>query len=257
MSEDEWDGAIIRTLSDEWADRLIFFPECGSTNDEAQKLASQGAENLSVVLTETQTAGRGRRGQPWACPSGEGIACSVIVRPNEEPALWSRIALATGLAVAEALDSFGCSPGGKWPNDVWVNQKKVCGILVEAGAGFVVIGMGINVNVTRFPEDLAFPATSLALEVGTPVSREDVLVACLDRLRVRVGQIGGLFPELLKSWETRCVLRGKEVSLISGEKTWSGVVEGISPQGELILKTSEGIEKFLQASEIRIVGEET
>ncbi len=253
MNEDEWDGAIIRSLSEEWADRIIFLPECASTNDEAQKLALKGAAHLSVVLTETQTAGRGRRGQPWACPPGEGMACSVIVRPHDPPVIWSRIALAAGLAVAEALDSFGCSSGVKWPNDVWINQQKVCGILVEAGSGFVVIGIGLNVNVTRFSDDLAFPATSLALEVGTPVSREDVLVACLNRLRIRVEQIGSSFPELLKSWETRCVLRGKEVSLLSGESRKLGMVQGISPNGELVLKTTSGIEKFLQAAEIRVL----
>ena len=255
MNEDEWNGAVIESLSEEWAEKIIFLPECGSTNDEARKLASKGAADFSVVLTEIQTSGRGRRGQPWTCPPGEGMACSVIVRPDDPPALWSRIALATGLAVSEALDSFGCSSGVKWPNDVWINEQKVCGILVEAGDGFVVVGIGLNVNVTCFPEGLAFPATSLALEVGTPVSREDVLVACLNRLRVRIAQIGSSFPELLEAWGMRCVLRGKEVSLMVGDEVKRGTVVGLSPGGELILMTASGRESLLQASEIRVIGE--
>jgi len=255
MNKDEWDGGVIQSLSEEWWEKIIFLPECGSTNDEARSMALKGAENLSVVVTESQTSGRGRRGQAWACPPGEGLACSVIVRPEEPPALWSRIALAAGLAVSEALDSFGCSSGVKWPNDVWINQQKVCGILVEAGEGFVVVGIGLNVNVTCFPDDLAFPATSLALEVGTPVSREDVLVTCLNRLRVRATQIGSSFPELLEAWEMRCVLKGKEVGLMAGEEMKRGIVEGLSPNGELILFTDNGRESFLQASEIRLIGE--
>ncbi|YCM43682.1 biotin--[acetyl-CoA-carboxylase] ligase [Verrucomicrobiaceae bacterium 227] len=250
--EQEWDGEILGELSPEWARRIIFLPECGSTNDEARRLALKGAAHHSLVLTESQTAGRGRRGQAWTCPQGEGLACSLIVRPEVAPALWSRHALAAGLALAEALDGFGLSAGVKWPNDVWVDGKKICGILVEAGAGFVIVGIGLNINVAEFPDDLAHPATSIALESGKSVSREEVLVSLLQRLRVRLDQIGAGFPELLKAWSTRCVLSGYEIELESGGEIITGRMEGLSSKGELLVHTPDGVRKFLQANTIRL-----
>ncbi len=251
--EDEWDGGILKELSPEWAERVIFLEECASTNDEARKLALKGVANRRVILTERQTAGRGRRGQAWACPPGEGLAFTMILRPQEAMALWSRCALAAGLAVAEALDGFGVSAGVKWPNDVWVGGKKICGILVEAGADFVVVGVGLNINVRDFPESLAHPATSLMLECGERVSREEVLVSCLQRLDLRLDQIGGGFEDLLESWSTRCVLTGKDVRLDVGGDLKTGRVEGVSPRGELLLRSSAGMERILQANEIRLL----
>lgn len=249
----EWDGGVLREISPEWASRVIFLPECGSTNDEGRTLAIKGAPDLSVVLTERQTAGRGRRGQPWACPPGEGLAFSLILRPQEPAALWSRLALAAGLALAETLESFGVSAELKWPNDVWVGGKKICGILVEADSRFVVVGVGLNVNVSEFPADLAHPATSLALELGEKVSREEVLVSCLQRLQLRLDQIGAGFGDLLDDWSTRCVLTGHDVRLDAGGEVKTGRVEGLSKLGELLLRTSDGVEKVLQANEIRLL----
>jgi len=249
--EQEWDGEILGELSSEWARRIIFLPECGSTNDEARRLALRGAAHHSLVLTEWQTSGRGRRGQPWTCPPGEGLACSMIVRPRAAPALWSRHALAAGLAAAESLDGYGLSAGVKWPNDVWVEGKKICGILVEAGADFVIVGIGLNINVTAFPDDLAHPATSIALETGESVSREEVLISLLQRLRVRLDQIDRGYPELMKAWATRCVLTGHEVELESGGQLIAGRMEGLTANGELLLRTPGGLRKFLQANTIR------
>ena len=251
--DDEWDGKALHDLSAKWAERIIFLAECGSTNDEARKIAMKGASDLSVILTERQISGRGRRGQSWACPAEEGLAFTLIVRPKESPALWSRLALAAGLAIAEALDSFGVSAGLKWPNDVWVGGKKICGILVEADSGFAVVGVGVNVNVKVFPAGLAHPATSLAIELAGDISREEVLVTCLSRLELRLTQIGSGFEELLEAWLARCVLSGNDVRLDAGGISKTGRVVGVSPRGELLLRTTSGIEKILQAHEIRIL----
>lgn len=252
-SESEWDGAILRDLSTGWAERVVFFPECGSTNDEARQLAAKGAGDWTVVLTERQGAGRGRRGQRWVCPPGEGLAFSLVVRPQVPSALWSRLALAAGLAVAEGLEVFGVSAGLKWPNDVWVAGRKISGILVEAGDGFVVVGVGVNVNVTRFPEDLEFPATSLVLELGRTERREPVLVSCLDRLRLRLRQAEEEFTEVLRAWSERCVLTGKVVTMYVGGQRKTGTVEGLSAGGELLLRGVDGLERILQADVIREV----
>lgn len=251
-SDQEWDGARLRELSPYWADRVIFLDECSSTNDEARKLGIGGLNHESLVLTERQTAGRGRRGQAWTCPPGESIACSFLVRPSETLALWPRLSLAAGLAVAEALDPFGVFAEVKWPNDAWIYEKKVCGILLESDATFAVIGIGLNVNTIEFPENLAHPATSLALEKGEAVSREEVLLSILDRLSVRTRQIGSEFPELLSAWNTRCVLRDKKITLQTNGFSKEGVMAGVSPNGELLLKTEAGIERILHADTIRL-----
>lgn len=251
-SDQEWDGGRLRELSPDWVDRVIFLDECSSTNDEARKLGVEGLNHESLVLTERQTAGRGRRGQAWACPPGESIACSFLVRPSEALALWPRLSLAAGLAVAEALDPFGISAEVKWPNDVWIHQKKVCGILLESDSTFAIIGIGLNVNTIDFPEDLAHPATSIALEKGEQVSREEVLLSILDRLSVRTRQIGASFPELLSAWNTRCVLRDQKITLQTNGLLKNGVMVGVSPNGELLLKTETGIERILHADTIRL-----
>ncbi|MEN8849205.1 MAG: biotin--[acetyl-CoA-carboxylase] ligase [Akkermansiaceae bacterium] len=251
--EAEWDGVLLKALDPRWVERIIFLEECGSTNDEARRMAQDGLSHESLVLTERQTAGRGRRGQPWTCPAGESIACSLLLRPSDPMVLWSRLSLATGLAVAEALDRFGLAAEVKWPNDVWVNEHKICGILVESAEGCVIIGIGLNVNTISFPDGLAHPATSIALEAGEPVSREEVLVAILERVKFRAGQISTGFPELLTSWNTRCVLRGRKVKLQTNGVTKTGVMEGLSINGELLLKTAEGLEKILHADHIRLV----
>ncbi|MGJ8697600.1 MAG: biotin--[acetyl-CoA-carboxylase] ligase [Verrucomicrobiaceae bacterium] len=251
-SEEEWDGGRLREVSPEWADRVIFLEECGSTNDEARRLVREGLRGSRVVLTERQTAGRGRRGQPWVCPPGKGLACSWVMFPEEPVAMWSRLSLAAGLAVAEALDAFGIFAGVKWPNDVWVKDRKICGILVESNPPAVVVGMGLNINVDEFPEGLAHPATSLSLETGKKWVREEVLVAILKRLEFRASQIGSQFPELLDAWSTRCVLRGRRVRLEANGLQREGVMEGLSLTGELLLRTEAGVERILHADTIRI-----
>ncbi len=246
----EWDGQLLADISPELAGRVIFLEECASTNDEARRLADLGAAHGTLVLAEKQTAGRGRRGQAWACPVGEGIACSLIIRPEAPTPLWSRIAIATGLGVAESLD---LPVEVKWPNDLWLNGKKLCGILVESTGNAVVVGIGMNVNVKKFPEGLAHPATSILLETGTPASREVVLAGMIERVIYRTSQIEGEFGSLISSWNTRCALRGKLIRCLRDGKPITGMMEGLSLSGELLLRNTEGLQRILQADEIRLV----
>lgn len=232
--------------------RLLVRDETDSTNDEIRRLAQAGAEDGRVVLADRQTAGRGRRGAAWVCPPGEALAFSVLVRPQEPKALWPRLALAAGLAVAEGIESSGVGAGIKWPNDVWVAGKKLCGVLVEADADFAVVGIGVNVNVAEFPEALRETATSLKLETGAGVNRADVLLSILRRLEVRRRQIGADFPELLKAVRSRCVLTGREIGLLSADGPRAGVCEGIGDGGELLLRTAAGLERIVQADEVRL-----
>lgn len=232
--------------------RLDYRESTGSTNDDAREAGREGAPAGLVVVAGSQGNGRGRRGAVWVSPPGQGLAFTVLLHPSENKALWPRLSLAAGLAVAEALDRFGVAPEVKWPNDVWVGGRKIAGILVEAGEDFVVAGIGINVGVTDFPAALQDSATSLALECGEAPSLPTVLSAVLERLQIWQSKIGPDFDELIRHFRVRCALTGKQVSLISAEGVLHGKVIGIGDGGELLLQTVDGIRKLVQADEVRI-----
>lgn len=246
MSE-EWDGVSVPE-----GFRLELRESTGSTNDDVRAAALLGASSGLVVVAERQDAGRGRRGAAWVCPAGEGLAFSVLLRPTEPRSLWPRLSLVVGLAVAEALDRFGVAAEVKWPNDIWIGRRKVCGILVEAGEDFVVAGIGINVGVSAFPAALADSATSLAIELGEAPARPAVLAAVLERLKVREACIGGRFGEVLLPLRERCALSGKAVRMICGDAVLSGEMVGIGDGGELLLRDAGGLRKIVQADEVRI-----
>lgn len=250
-------------MSENFAEAAVGFPdpfrlmvrnEVGSTNDELRILAEAGASGGLVMLALKQTAGRGRRGAAWFAPEGDSLAFSILIRPQEPKALWPRLALATGLAVAEAIESFGLTTGIKWPNDIWIGRRKLAGILVEAGADYAIIGIGLNINTSGFPDEVADIATSLKIETGRTFFGPDVLAAIIRRFAVHHSQIGAGFDALLDSVRLRCVLTGHAVSLIAAGGLRAGIVHGIAPGGELQLRTAKGIETLLQADEIRIIG---
>ncbi len=232
--------------------RLLVKESVASTNDEIRERAEAGAPEGLVILAHRQTQGRGRRGAAWFSPPGESLAFSVLIRPREPKALWPRLALVAGLAVAEALEEHIPLVGIKWPNDVWIRGKKIAGILVEAGKDYAIIGIGLNVNTLTFPAEVSETATSLALETGETVSRPEVLAAIIRRLAARRHQIGTDFPSVIDAIRLRCVLTGNDVTLTTPNGPRSGNVQAISPQGELILRTATGLETLLQADEVRL-----
>lgn len=235
--------------------RLLIRESVGSTNDEVRALAQAGAADGLILLAERQTAGRGRRGAAWFSPPGESLAFSILVRPEEPKALWPRLALAAGLSVAEALEALGLQAGIKWPNDVWIRGKKVAGILVEAGADFAIVGIGLNVKTTEFPPEVSEIATSLQIEAGRDFSLPEVLAEVVHQFSLRRLQIGSGFDELIAAVRLRCVLTGNRVSLTTAHGRQTGLIESIAPSGELLLRTETGLEAILQADEIRLMPE--
>lgn len=232
--------------------RLLVRESVESTNDEVRTLAESGAVDGLIILAERQTAGRGRRGAAWFSQAGESLAFSILVRPEEPKALWPRLALAAGVAVAEAIDAFGVQAGIKWPNDVWIGRKKIAGILVEAGKDFAVVGIGLNVNCDSFPTEVSEIATSLKIEMSADFSRAEVLGGIIHRFARRRLQIGGQFEMLVAAFSERCVLTGNEVSLTTAAGPLTGTVEGIAAGGELLLRTAGGLQRLIQADEIRL-----
>lgn len=233
--------------------RLLIRESVESTNDELRVLAHAGAPDGLVLLAEHQTAGRGRRGAAWFSSAGESLAFSILVRPDEPKALWPRLALAAGLAVAEAVESLGLQAGIKWPNDVWLGQRKVAGILVEAGSDFAVVGIGLNVNSTQFPLEVAEIATSLRIEASQDFPRGEVLGEIIRKFALRRRQIENDFVSLIRAVRLRCVLTGKRVSLATANGPRVGTVEGIADGGELLLCTENGLERLIQADEVRLL----
>lgn len=232
---------------------LLIRDSVGSTNDELQQLAKGGAAHGLVLLAHEQRNGRGRRGNIWNAKAGENLTFSILLRPQEPKTLWPRLALATGLAIAEALEQLGCQPGIKWPNDLWLDGRKVAGILVEAGDDFAIVGIGLNVHSTEFPPEITDSASSLALVLGEAPSRADVLEAIIRRFAIRHRGIGADFSSLIQAVNQRCVLSGKRVLLQTSAGPKSGMVREVGPGGELLLETPSGTEALIQADEVRIV----
>jgi BirA family biotin operon repressor/biotin-[acetyl-CoA-carboxylase] ligase len=231
--------------------RLLWREQVGSTNDELRKLAEQGMAEGLVLVAEEQTAGRGRRGAVWVSPKGENLAFSILLKPIAPKALWHRLSLVAGLAVAEALENYVPLTEIKWPNDVRIGQKKIAGILVEAGKDFVIVGIGININSASFPDELA--ATSLCEQTGRVYSRAEVLHEVVVRLSRYTDAINQGYVDSLKSIRERCALTGHLVSYLIADQRREGIVRGIGSAGELMVETDGKLEGLVQADEVRIL----
>jgi BirA family biotin operon repressor/biotin-[acetyl-CoA-carboxylase] ligase len=246
------DWSWLRTVDDAVGDWLRVLEVTGSSNDEARKLANQGAAAGVTVWALEQTAGRGRRGAEWRSQAAESLTFSVILRPAMPRALWPRLAMVAGLAVAQAVERFGVAAEIKWPNDVLVRGCKLCGILVEAGGDHLVAGIGINANERGFSGELTGLATSLRLECGGPVAREALLWSVRERLLFLAGEAARDFGEVLAMIAERCALRGKRVQVLTGAGVLAGTMRGFGGVGELLLETEGGLQALVQADEVRV-----
>lgn len=248
--------------------RLIFFEQTTSTNDEARKLAWEGAADGTVVLAEKQTAGRGRRGARWVSPPGRNGIVSVLCRPGAElpPGKWARLTLAAALAGCDALDAVpGLSAAAdvKWPNDLYLSGRKVAGILVEsawaADGGFVVIGTGFNLNLepSDFPDELKNTATSVWMERGgRAVDRTVFLTNYLRALELRRRQAAEDFETMKAEAWRRSWLAHRRVTLTSAGRELEGIVGGLGPEGELLLGMDDGsVQSVASADLVRPVAD--
>ena len=220
--------------------RTHYFSEIGSTMDPARELAKNGAQEGTIVIAEAQTRGRGRLGREWLSPQG-GIYFTLILRPRISPACAPRINLVASVAVAATITKLlGLKAELKWPNDVLIGDRKVCGILAEMDAemdvvNFVNVGIGINVNtsVPRFKET----ATSLKDELGTQIHRKEFLSALLAEIDARRARL--MEPELLQEYRRFSGTLGKNVRIVSlGEEVMGQAID-IDAAGALIVKTKD------------------
>ncbi len=231
---------------DHWVSRpVVSLDEVGSTQTEARRLAEAGAPEGTVVRAEHQTRGRGRLGRDWVDEPGSALLTSIILRPPLEVSRLPQLSLVAGIAVAEALgEASGLRVAVAWPNDLLVRGQKVGGILAESfasatGAGPVVIlGIGINVNQTRFAGELEGRATSLALGAGHPFDRERLLAAVLERLEAWYRRwVAEGFGPVREAWRRASATLGQPVLADGGV---AGIAEDLGEDGALLVRTEAG-----------------
>ncbi len=244
------DEKVLRlSLRDLPLGELRYFPSVSSTNDEALAWAAQGAADLSLVVADEQTSGRGRQGRKWFTPPGAALAFSLLLRPTpgEQPFI-SRIVGLAALSVVAALQSHSVPAQIKWPNDILISSSKAAGILIESvwsgeAIDCVVIGVGLNTGAASVPPAmmLAFPAVSLEDVLGTAslppreLVLRDILRHFIDLRPLLTGD------ELVARWEAALAFRGEPVEITGGaEAPIQGVLHGLAPDGSLLLDEGHG-----------------
>jgi BirA family biotin operon repressor/biotin-[acetyl-CoA-carboxylase] ligase len=240
---------------------LRYFHTIGSTNDEALAWAAQGALDLSLVIADEQTSGRGREGRKWFTPPGAAVAFSLLLRPTpDETAHISRVVGLAALAIAEVLRSYTLQPQIKWPNDILINGNKVAGILVESvwngeAVDCSIIGIGLNVSRDSVPpyELLNYPATSLE-EILSPENLPPRELIIHDILRSTLDLRPNLVKDdLVTSWESQLAFRGQIVEVTTRDDTaLRGVVAGLAPDGSLLLEDSHGKHITVRFGDVRL-----
>lgn len=249
-----------RLSTDRFGRSIRGFEEVGSTNEIAAQWAAEGAPEGAVVLTDHQTTGRGRLGRTWSDEKGKNLLFSVVLRPELSADRLSLITVAAVLGVSEAVEQFVSpyEPAIKWPNDVLLEGRKTCGLLLESSLStptvdtVVVLGVGLNVNQDHFPEELADSATSLRLTIGRTVPRAPLFTRLLQSLEHRYTQTHESEAKAVcAAYQNRLTSVGETTTLrLTGtDQTVKGVVQGITSAGALQLKTDHGL-RTVHAGEV-------
>jgi BirA family transcriptional regulator, biotin operon repressor / biotin---[acetyl-CoA-carboxylase] ligase len=243
--------------------RLEFFKLTASTNADAFRLAEEGAAEGTVVLADSQTGGKGRRGRAWSSPAGVNLYCSVVLRPSIMPHEAPQLTFLSAVAAARAIElTTKLTPEIKWPNDLLVSGKKVAGLLNEMsaetdGINFVILGIGINLNMTAelFPDDLRHPATSLLMESGVRVDRSLFAATMLNELaRLYADFLAHGFGPVREEWQRRCNANGRQVLVNdSGTECIGGRFIGIDSDGAMLLRSDNDKLHRITCGDVRVI----
>jgi BirA family biotin operon repressor/biotin-[acetyl-CoA-carboxylase] ligase len=225
-----------------FARQMLWYAEVGSTNDVAAMLADRGEPEGTLVIADSQTAGRGRHGRTWASPPGAGLYLSLVMRPTAHAI--GLLTIAAGVALADGIHAAtGLQPQLKWPNDVYMDGRKLAGILAEAGSSsagvpHVIVGCGINLMLAAYPPEVAVRATSIECELGRPIDRGLLFVECLAALHVRYRELqSNRHAMVIDRWRDRAVSTfGRRVEWDVAGVTRHGVAEGIDDTGALLVR---------------------
>lgn len=237
------ESGIKNGLNTEFIGRKLFiYDETDTTNERAK--ANSDAPEGSVFIAEVQTHGKGSRGRGWVSPRGTGIWHTILLKPDISPLEVSQITLVTGIAVCKAI---GLNSMIKWPNDIVIDGKKICGTLTEMSAeidsvNYVICGTGINVNMESFDEEIADRATSMYLESGKKYVRNEIIAKFLNEFEYYYKKFldGGL-GAILDEYKKYCVTIGRDVSVIFKKETVTGTAVDVDENGALVVDTASGI----------------
>ena len=257
------EAEIKSLMHTDWvAKEVLYFDTIDSTNTKAQELAEKGYPSGTLVVADKQESGKGRRGRSWVSPSGTGIFMTLMIKPDINPNNASMLTLVAALAVAKAITSVtGEEAMIKWPNDIVVNSKKVCGILTEMNAQFdyinhIVVGIGINVHNESFPEEINQMASSLMIEAGGKrFHRAQIIAETMSYFE----QYYDTFLKtqdlsaLVREYDELLVNRNKSVRVLDPKEPFDGKAMGITPKGELIVDTWES-RKLVSSGEVSVRG---
>ena len=250
-------------LDTEWAGRTVkYFRTVDSTNNAAKRLAEEGAAHGTLVIAEEQTGGKGRRGRAWTTAPGEAVAMTLIIRPSMPPEKASMLTLVMGMAVTAACQEIaGARAQIKWPNDVTVGGKKVCGILTEMSAElhaihYLVIGAGINVNIEEIPEEINQVAASLSIEAGRKLNRAKVICACMKHFERYYEKFLETEDMSLMREQYNAMLANmnREVRVLEPGNEYNGIARGINDKGELLVEREDGRVSNVFAGEVSVRG---
>ena len=239
---------------------MLILKTVDSTNDEAKRMAANGAPSGLIIAAENQTGGKGRLGRSWCSDSG-GLYFTLLLRPELPPADIAGITLSAGYAVCLAIREYtGLDALIKWPNDVIIGNRKVCGILTEMAAqsdriDYVVIGIGINVNHSEFPGEIKNKATSLFIETGERIDRNKLFRLVIEKLDKVLGSfLFSLSAEDMEGFKDLCATMGRRVTLERSGVTISGEAVDITSSGELVIKDDNGKEYNINSGEVSVQG---
>ena len=250
-------------MDTEWAGRPVkFYDSLGSTNLQAKMDAENGAPEGTLIVADMQTAGRGRKGRAWSSPAGTNVYFTLILKPDLAVELSSMVTLVMGLAVAEGIRNVsGVETGIKWPNDIVVNGKKVCGMLAEMSVEreyihYIVVGAGINVGKQDFPPEIADTATSLWAECGQEVPRAELIAGVMKAFEecYAVFRRDGNLAGLAERYSALLVNQGREVRVLDPKGEFQGIARGINDTGELLVELADGTVTPVYAGEVSVRG---
>ena len=256
------EAELMSSMEGGFIKKIVYYEETDSTNIRARKLAEEGAPDGTLVVTDFQNAGRGRRGRMWVSPSGTGIFMSLILRPDILPSSASMLTLVAALAVADGIrECTGAESLIKWPNDIVMSGKKICGILTEMSAdpdciNYVAVGIGINVNMEEFPEEIRGVAASIFTETGKKTKRSlliSAVMAAFERyyeVFMKTTDMSGL----LEDYNGKLANCGRTVRVLDPAGEYSGTAIGIDREGELLVEMEDTTVRRVLSGEVSVRG---
>lgn len=263
MKETGYDQSTISQLiHTKWAGKTVHFVQkIDSTNNWAKDLAKAGAPHGALAVAEFQTAGKGRLGRSWKAEEGSSVMMSLVLKPDFSPECAPMLTLVMGLSIAQAVEMLGIPVSIKWPNDVVVSRKKICGILTEmaleaSSVRYVVIGVGINVNTEEFPREIQDKATSLLLETGHAYDRNQLIAYVMERFEENYDKFMQTqnMEKLLDAYDALLANKEQPVRVLDSREPYEGIAHGINENGGLIVEKDNGCTVCVRAGEVSVRG---